>query len=82
MIGREAIGNPSIFSELLGKTKQKITFFDYLKLAEKYGIKYAQIKFQAMNFTKGLKNAKEIREKLVSAKNLNDIKEAYKTLKN
>lgn len=81
MIGREAIGNPSIFSELLGKSKRKINFFDYLKLAEKYNLKYAQIKFQAMNFTKGLKNAKEIREKLVSAKNLDDIKEAYKTLK-
>jgi tRNA-dihydrouridine synthase len=82
MIGREAIGNPSIFAELLGKSKQKITFFDYLKLAEKYDLKYAQIKFQAMNFTKGLKNAKEIREKLVSAKTVEDIKKAYKSLKN
>jgi tRNA-dihydrouridine synthase len=80
MFGREAIGNPNIFLELEGKPK-RFLFKDYLKLAIKYKLKFAQIKFQAMNFTKGLKNAKEIRQKIVSAKNIQDITEAYKTLK-
>lgn len=83
MLGREAIGNPSYFSEMVGRSvNSKISFLDYLKLAKKYKLKFAQIKFQAMNFTKGLKNAKEIRTRLIYAKREEEIIEAYKTLKN
>jgi tRNA-dihydrouridine synthase len=75
MIGRGAIGNPNIFYELTGKiSKDKINFKDYLKLAEKYKLSFQQIKFQAINFTKGIQGASKIRALLSSAKKLEDLK--------
>ncbi len=74
MIGREAIGYPQIFSLLTNK-KQKITFNDYLKLAKRYKLTYRQIKYQAMNFTKHKKNAKQLRNKLIKTKTIEQIKE-------
>jgi tRNA-dihydrouridine synthase B len=71
-IGREAIGNPKIFSELIGKNS-KITFSQYLKLAKKYNLPFRQIKYQAMNFTKGIRAAKKARKELISVKNIKDI---------
>ena len=79
-IGREAIGNPGIFSNLLGENP-KIDFLNYLELAEKYGLFFRQIKYQAMNFTKGTGNAKYLRKKLIEAKTTPDIKEIIKTNK-
>jgi len=76
VIGRKAIGNPNIFSILSGK-KPKITFNDYLKLAEKYKLYFRFIKFQAMCFTKGKSNAKQMRLDLFKAKNIEDIKIVY-----
>ena len=85
-IGREAIGNPRVF---LQKTRDvgwsvlggRFGFMDYLKLAKKYKLFFKQIKFQAMNFTKGLSNAKELRKKLIGAKNVLDVEEVMKTNK-
>ena len=75
MIGRQAIGNPNIFYELNDKnTEKKISFKDYLNLAEKYKLNFQQIKFQAINFTKGFEGASKIRHKLSSAKNISEIK--------
>ena len=79
-VGRDAIGNPGIFSKFEGKEK-KINFRDYLKLAKKYKLHFNQIKFQAMNFSKGLDNAKEIRRKLIDAKTILDIKRIMQTNK-
>jgi tRNA-dihydrouridine synthase B len=76
-IGREAIGNPNIFSELVNK-ESKITFKDYLRLAKKYNISFKQIKYQAMNFTKGMKDAKELRREIVSTTTVNEIEKLYK----
>jgi len=73
MIGRKAIGNPNIFSKLTNN-KEKITFKDYLKLAEKHSLYFRQIKLQAMNFTKGKEDAKKTRLKIYKTKNLNEIK--------
>ncbi len=81
MIGRDAIGNPNIFAELLGKTS-KILFSDYLMLAKKYGLYYRQIKFQAMNFTKGANNAKDLRRELIKAKNIIDVEKVYSLFSN
>jgi len=67
MIGRAAIGNPGIF---LGK---KFGFGEYLKLAKKYKLFFRQIKFQAMNWTKGMSGAKRLRLDLVGAKSVGDI---------
>jgi tRNA-dihydrouridine synthase B len=71
-IGREAIGDPGIFARLLGKSFNRgIT--DYLKLARKYGLFFRQIKYQAMNFTKGIAGAKKLRLGLIEAKSVEDI---------
>ena len=75
MIGRQAIGNPNIFYELTNTNpKNKITFKDYLKLAEKYKLNFQQIKFQAINFTKGIEGASKIRALLSSTRKMGDIK--------
>jgi tRNA-dihydrouridine synthase len=79
-LGREAIGNPSIFSEILGK-KGGISFEEYVKLAEKYNLLFRQSKYQAMVFTKGMKNAKGVRRRLIGAKTPEELKEIMKTNK-
>jgi len=73
MIGREAIGRPNVFGK-----KPKIKFGDYLKESEKYNFPFRQIKFQAMNFTKGKKNATELRLKIFKIKNLRELEEFSK----
>lgn len=79
MVGRSAIGNPNIFSDLTNKKiKNKITFHDWLKLARKYKFYFNQIKFQAINFTKGFEGAPEIRRKLSLAKTEKDILDILK----
>jgi len=72
MIGRKAIGNPSIFG---GK---KITFQEYLNLARKYELPFRQIKFQAMSFTKGMENAAELRLNISKVKGIKELKELMK----
>ncbi len=72
MIGRAAIGNPNIFAKLT-KKKTNFSFSDYLKLTEKYKIKFRTIKLQAMNFTKNKKNAKKLRLKIFKCKNVREI---------
>lgn len=76
MIGRAALGNPNIFARLTGNNC-KFDFSDYLKLAKKYKISFQQIKLQAMNFTKGRDDAKELRRNLISVKNLDEIKTIF-----
>jgi tRNA-dihydrouridine synthase B len=76
MIGRKAIGNPCIFSKIAGK-EYHFEFRDYLKLAKKYSLKYKQIKYQAINFTKNKRNAKKLRKELIKAKNIKDIKKIF-----
>jgi tRNA-dihydrouridine synthase len=76
-IGRTAIGNPSIFSKVTGKNT-KFNFFDYLKIAEKYNITFNQMKYQAMNFTKGQKNAVSLRREISHSTSLEEIKTAIK----
>ncbi len=72
-VGREAIGNPGIFAKLNGKN-EKVDFSDYLEISEKHKFPFMQIKYQAMNFTKGLKNAKKVRSNIIKAKSAFDIK--------
>jgi tRNA-dihydrouridine synthase B len=72
MVGREAIGNPNIFFKLNHK-KGDVKFKDYLKLAQKYKLFFRQIKYQAINFTKGIENAREIRNKLSTTKNIEEV---------
>jgi len=76
MIGRRAIGNPGVFGEITG-SKINPEFKDYLELAFKHHLKFAQIKLQAMNFTKGRENAVEMRRDLIKARAVKDIKKIY-----
>ncbi len=79
MIGREVIGRPEIFSQLINeKPNEKISFKNYLTLAEKYKLPFRQIKLQAMNFTKSKPNAKQLRLKIFKIKNLKDLGKLFK----
>jgi len=71
-IGRAAIGDPGIFARLNGK-KSNVKFIDYVKLAKKYKLFFRQVKFQAMNFTKGDVGAKKVRMELIGAKSISEI---------
>lgn len=88
MIGRAAIGNPEIFQKLnnqLNKTKEptkKITYEDWKKIAKEYKFPFSQYKLQAMNFTKGIKSAKELRNKLIFAKSIREIDQMFKEKQN
>ncbi len=73
MIGREAIGRPEIFAKLTN-TPFKKYFREYLELAKKYNLPFRQIKFQAMNFTKGLRNSTKLRNQLSLVKNMKELK--------
>jgi len=75
-IGRSAIGNPGIFSELVAK-KNKISFKDYLRFAKKYKIFFRTIKMHAMHFTKNNPNAKKLRASLLKVKSIKEIKKVY-----
>jgi len=76
-VGREAIGNPNIFSKLSGK-KVEVGFRDYVKMAKRYKLFFRQIKYQAMNFTKGLENAKSLRKQLIEVKSVKEIEEVMR----
>lgn len=88
MIGRAASRNPFIFRQVndylkTGKYKEisfeeKLAlFFKYLRYAQKYKIKFAKVKMQAMNFTKGGTGVRKLREGLMRTK---DVKELKKVL--
>ena len=73
MVGRGALGNPAIFSDIGGflgsgktpgqKTKegQLASFSEYLVLAEKYNIKQSLVKKQALYFLRGFDGSVKMR---------------------
>jgi len=71
-IGRNAIGRPEIFSKLTGK-KSIVNFEKYLILAKKFNLPFRQVKYQAMNFSKGGRNAKKLRAMISKAKNTEEL---------
>ncbi len=84
MIGRGAMGNPFLFEQINDylKTnsykeysfKDKLdSFFDYLHLTNQYKIKFANIKGQAMRFTKGMKGGSKLRSKITLSKNVEEL---------
>ncbi|PIU76213.1 hypothetical protein COS75_00125 [Candidatus Pacearchaeota archaeon CG06_land_8_20_14_3_00_35_12] len=79
MIGREAMGYPNIFAKLT-ETNEEFGFKDYLALAAKYKIGFAQIKFQAIHFTKFMIGGSELRLKLSKTKRLKDIEGIYRKI--
>ena len=84
MIGRGAMGNPFLFEQindyLKNNTYQEYSFkdrldsfFEYLHLTTKYKIKFANLKGQAMRFTKGMKGGSKIRSKITLATNIEEL---------
>jgi len=74
MVGRAAIGKPGIFSEF-SKKRVAVGFGEYLKLAKRYGLFFRQVKYQAMNFTKGVVGGKRMREALVGTGSVGEIED-------
>ncbi|NDF47878.1 MAG: tRNA dihydrouridine synthase DusB [Nitrosopumilaceae archaeon] len=85
MIGRGAMGNPFLFEQvndyLKTGTYKKYTqqdrtelFVKYLDYASKYKIKFANIRQQAMRFTKGLRGGTIFRASIMNAKTTDELK--------
>lgn len=85
MIGRGAMGNPFLFEQIndylkTGSYKEYSckdrldSFFDYMNLTNDYKIKFANIKGQAMRFTKGMVGGTKLRSKISQSKNLKELK--------
>ena len=84
MIGRGAMGNPFLFEQINDYLKTNSyreysfkdrlnSFFDYLHLSDKYKIKFANLKGQAMRFTKGMKGGSKIRSKITLTTNIEEL---------
>ncbi|MFB5606598.1 MAG: tRNA-dihydrouridine synthase, partial [Candidatus Nitrosomaritimum yanchengensis] len=93
MIGRGAMGNPFLFEQindfLKTGTYQEYSFrdkldsfFEYIQLSKNYKIKFANIKGQAMRFTKGISGGAKVRSKITFTKNIEELErvmtEAYR----
>ena len=86
MIGRGAMGNPFLFKQIndylntgtyqacLPKHKLDI-FYRYLDYAINYKIKFANIRQQAMRFTKGLVDGAKLRPKIMVTKTIDELKQ-------
>lgn len=88
MIGRAAAGNPFIFKqiidylkkgkyELISEEEKRTEFLEYERLAEKFDIKFSDIKNQAMYFSKGLVGGVKIRENIAKVKNISELRESF-----
>jgi len=84
MIGRGAMGNPFLFEQINDYLKTNTykeysfhdrldSFFNYLHLTNRYKIKFANIKSQAMRFTKGMKGGSKLRSKITISKNIEEL---------
>jgi len=84
MIGRGAMGNPFLFEQINDYLKTNSykeysfkdrldSFFEYLHLTNQYKIKFANIKGQAMRFTKGMKGGSKLRSKITISKNIKEL---------
>ena len=89
MIGRGAMGNPFLFEQINDylttnsyheySFKDRLdSFFDYLHLTNNYKIKFANIKSQAMRFTKGMKGGSKLRSEITFSKNIEELEKIMK----
>ena len=78
MIGRGAMNNPAIFSEILGKEKVscKKLFSEYYELCVKYKqVDLHNLRQRACDFTKGLDGSRELRDKIAKIDDLKKLLE-------
>ena len=89
MVGRGAMGNPFLFEQIndylktnsykeYSFTDRLDSFFDYLHLSTKYKIKFANIKSQAMRFTKGMNGGSKMRSKITISKDIIELEKIMK----
>jgi nifR3 family TIM-barrel protein len=89
MIGRGAMGNPFLFEQINDYLKTNSyreysfkdrldSFFDYLHLTNNYKIKFANIKSQAMRFTKGMRGGSKLRSEITFSKNIEELEKIMK----
>ena len=90
MIGRTAMKNPFIFQQinqylatgkydLVSDTERIQAFFRYLEYTKQYPtIKFANIRMQAMNFTRGMVGGKLVRMKIKMVKDTEELKDVLK----
>ena len=83
------MGNPFLFEQIndylktgtykIYSFKDRLdSFFEYLHLTEKYKIKFANIKGQAMRFTKGMDGGSKLRSKITFTKNVDELEKIMK----
>jgi len=86
MIGRGAMGNPFLFEQINDYLKTNTyheysfkdrldSFFDYLHLTDQYKIKFANLKSQAMRFTKGMNGGSKLRAKITLSTNIKELEQ-------
>lgn len=85
MVGRGAMGNPFLFEQINDYLKTGIytsysfedrlaAFFEYLEMSRDFDIKFANIKNQAIRFTKGMAGGTKLRSKITLTKNITELK--------
>ncbi|MFH1641868.1 MAG: tRNA-dihydrouridine synthase family protein [Nanoarchaeota archaeon] len=82
MIGRGAIGNPSIFAQISGKRSPSNTtqFRKFIRYCKKYSVHFQTVKNHAQWFTKGIIHGGVYRKQMNIAKSLEDLEEIYKEI--
>lgn len=89
MVGRGAMGNPFLFEQINDylntgtcenyTSRDKLNlFFEYLDLTENFSIRFANIKNQAMRFTRGVPGGVKLRSKITLAKDIKELKALMK----
>ena len=89
MVGRGAMGNPFLFEQINDYLKNNSyetyslndkldSFFEYLHLTNQYEIKFANIKSQAMRFTKGLRGGSKLRSRITFCNNIGELEKVMK----
>lgn len=84
LLARGAIGNPGIFAQIAQllrtgsyePTDPLSLFSQYLRLAQRHGIGFLQVRSQAISFTKGAPQARQLRERLGRCGSLEELEAA------
>ena len=91
MIGRGAMGNPFLFEQIndylrCGSYKtysaeERISlFFDYIKNAKEFHIRFSNMKGHAMKFTKGIPGSTKIRAKITQARTIEELEKIIRNI--
>lgn len=84
MIGRGAMGNPFLFEQINDYLKtgsyrtylledRLDAFFEYLHMTAECGIRFANIKGQAMRFTRGMRGGSKLRSRITMAEDIGQL---------